>query len=225
MASRVESQLESSNVIPSKIEPVHRDIPGVESNTVETSTRPVAGARSPVMTGLKWGGMAYACAWIVPFLITLGVAAKADWFGGPVGIQVLLSVVGFGLAVLAGIWAGRGRPAWRHPARAVVAVHAVSVLLMWWATRVSPAEGGPAATLPWGRGGVIGLGVLSLAIVAVGVWLGMARDRAGEESLSRGAVSSPRLATIFGVVLGVVAQLAMGGAWYQVARAVIPSHT
>jgi len=217
MASRVESQLEPSNVIPSKIEPLHREIPGVGSNSVETSTRPAAGVRSPVMTGLKWGGMAYASAWIVPFLITLGVAAKADWFGGPVGIQVLLSVVAFGLAVLAGIWAGKGRPAWRNPARGVVAVHAVSVLLLAWAVRGTEM----AERLPWGRSGVIGLGLVSLAIVGVGVWMGMAGNR--DRAEAGGALSRSRVPTILGVVLGVVAQLALGGAWYQVARAVMPS--
>ena len=228
MPSHIESQLEPSNVIPGKIEPLHREIPGVQQNSVETSTRPQPGVTSPAKIGLKWGGMAYASSWIISFLVVLGVAAKADWFGGPVGIQVLISVVMMGLAVLAGLWAGKGRPAWRNPAKAVVALHGVSVLLLWWAARVSPAENGPAATLPWGRGGVLGLGVLSLAIVAAGVWLGMARDRAeNDERVDlAGPTTSPgnySRAAIMGIALGVAAQLALGAAWFQVARAVIPS--
>jgi hypothetical protein len=227
MPSHYESQLEPSNVIPGKIEPLHREIPGMQQNSVETSTRPQPGVTSPAKIGLKWGGMAYAASWIISFLIVLGVAAKADWFGGPVGIQVLISVVMMGLTVLAGLWAGKGRPAWRNPAKAVVALHVVSVLLLWWATRVSPAENGPAATLPWGRGGVIGLGVVSLAIVAIGVWLGMARDRGanGPDALPQpaGSPGDYSRAAIMGIALGVAAQLALGAAWFQVARAVIPS--
>jgi hypothetical protein len=221
-----ESQLEPSNVIASKIEPTHREIPGVQQNSVETSTRPEPGVVSPAMIGLKWAGFAYAALWIVPFLMMISVAAKADWFGGPVGIQIFISVIAMGLAVLSGVWAGKGRPAWRHPAKAVIACHVVSVLMLMWAVRVPDVAG----HLAWGRPGTVGLGILSLVVVVIGVLLGMSGRKATDSSAALETRGDDRPAADFsriaaGVAGGLIAQLALGMAWYQVAKAVIPQTT
>jgi hypothetical protein len=214
------SQFEPSNVIPSKIEPLHREIPGVGQGGVETSTKPEPGYVPPFMVGLKWAGFTFAAAWVVPFFSTLAVARAADWFGGPVGKQILIGVVTAGVAGLAGAWAGRGRTAWRFAGWGVAAGTVVSVLMLVWAT-----SGETANKMPLSRTLVVLMGVGALGIVAGGVLLGTTKTLALKRATAAGHVEPPGTArketgaVMAGIVGAALAQLALGGAWICVARA------